>query len=405
MRSHPRLAPWTIRLVTLGALFLVACAPAAAPSPTAAPAKPTEAKPAATTAAAKPTEAPAAKPAEAKPALSKAEGPAASPATAAKPAAKADDPATMPINDLYERAKAEGGVFQCYCTMAQVNAEKFFPEFSKRFPGIKAEQIDATADKLVARIISEVRGGKMLADTFQGGVEYVLQLREQKLLREATIPEAEVYPAELKGVDWVSSDLQFIIAAWNTNLVKKEDEPKQFDDFADPKWKGKIIAEPRDLELLMGLAKHKFKDDQKALDLMKRIAANNPEFHSGHSELAEFLVAGQAAACLTCYSHHFPPRIAKGAPLGYLLDEGIGTILGTAVMKDSPHPMTAMLFHRWFVSEEGQKALANAGRTPAHPRVQPVEKTRSTKIYPIAVDDIKEWSKYEKLWKDTFGLR
>jgi ABC-type Fe3+ transport system substrate-binding protein len=67
--------------------------------------------------------------------------------------------------------------------------------------------------------------------------------------------------------------------------------------------------------------------------------------------------------------------------------------------------MTAMLFHRWFVSEEGQKALANAGRTPAHPRVQPVEKTRSTKIYPIAVDDIKEWSKYEKLWKDTFGLR
>jgi tripartite-type tricarboxylate transporter receptor subunit TctC len=75
-------------------LLLAACAPAA-PSPTAAPAKPAEAaKPAATAAPAKPTEAPAAKPAEAKPApstgsgqaLSKAEGPAASPAAAAKPA-------------------------------------------------------------------------------------------------------------------------------------------------------------------------------------------------------------------------------------------------------------------------------------------------------------------------------
>jgi ABC-type nitrate/sulfonate/bicarbonate transport system substrate-binding protein len=60
-------------LVTGTLLLLAACAPAAQPSPTAAPAKP-----AATTAPAKPTEAPAAKPAEAKPA--------ASPTAAAKPA-------------------------------------------------------------------------------------------------------------------------------------------------------------------------------------------------------------------------------------------------------------------------------------------------------------------------------
>jgi tripartite-type tricarboxylate transporter receptor subunit TctC len=71
---------------TLLVLVAVACAPAA-PSPTAAPAKPAEAaKPAATTAPAKPTEAAAAKPAEAKSAEAK---PAASPAakTEAKPAA------------------------------------------------------------------------------------------------------------------------------------------------------------------------------------------------------------------------------------------------------------------------------------------------------------------------------
>ncbi len=55
-----------------------------------------------------------------------------------------------------------------------------------------------------------------------------------------------------------------ITASWNTNLVKKEDEPKQFDDFADPKWKGKLIAEARDVELLIGLATHKYKNDEKA---------------------------------------------------------------------------------------------------------------------------------------------
>jgi tripartite-type tricarboxylate transporter receptor subunit TctC len=101
---HPRLS-WLARACVAAGLLAAACAPAA-PSPTAAPAKPTEAPkpalskaegPAATAAPAKPTEAPAAKPAEAKPALSKAEGPAASPAAkpaeakpAASPAAKTD---------------------------------------------------------------------------------------------------------------------------------------------------------------------------------------------------------------------------------------------------------------------------------------------------------------------------
>ena len=56
------------------------------------------------------------------------------------------------------------------------------------------------------------------------------------------------------------------------------------------------VAEPRDLEMLLAFAKYKFKSDEKAIELLKKIAANNVEFHKGHSQLAELLVAGQAAA-------------------------------------------------------------------------------------------------------------
>jgi iron(III) transport system substrate-binding protein len=138
---------------------------------------------------------------------------------------------------------------------------------------------------------------------------------------------------------------------------------------------------------------------------MRKLAANNIEFHKGHSELAEFLVAGQAAACLTCYAHHYPPRIRKGAPLGYMLSEGIATITGTALAKDAPHPNTAKLFYRWTASEEGQKAYAAGGRTPPHPKVEPREKIRPTNIYPIGTNEIKEWKRYEKTWKEIFKLR
>ena len=309
------------------------------------------------------------------------------------------------LDELHKSALKEGGTLNFYATLAQINAEKILPVFEKRFPGIKVNHVDATSDKLVARAVSEARGGKTLGDVLQVPLENVSQAHDQKLLLETTLPESAEYPSGMKGTFWVASDLQFIIAAWNTNLVKKEEEPKQFEDFADPRWKNRLIAEPRDLEMLMGFAKYKFNSDEKAIALWRRIAANNVEFHSGHSQLAELLVAGQAAVCLTCYSHHYPIRIKKGAPVNYMLSEGVASINATAIFKNAPHPNAAMLYARWVASQEGQKAMAQGGRTPAHPKVEPVDKTRTEKIYAISVVDIKEYPKYEKIWKEIFKLR
>jgi iron(III) transport system substrate-binding protein len=308
-------------------------------------------------------------------------------------------------DELHKAAIKEGGTVNFYGTLAQINAERILPVFEKRFPGLKVNHVDATADKLAARAITEARGGRVLSDVFQMALENVLQVIDQKLALDWLPPEAAAYPANLKGSNWLAADMVIITASWNTSLVKKEDEPKQFDDFADPKWKGKLIAEGRDVELLIGLARHKFKNDEKAFDFLRKLAANNIEFHKGHSELAEFLVAGQAAACVTCYAHHYPPRIKKGAPLGFMLTEGIATITANALAKDAPHPNTARLFYRWSASEEGQKAYAAGGRLPPHPKVEPVEKIRPATLYPIGTAEIKQWPKYEKVWKDIFKLR
>jgi iron(III) transport system substrate-binding protein len=309
------------------------------------------------------------------------------------------------LDEVYKKALTEGGTLNFYGTLAQINAEIILPLFEKRFPGIKVNHVDATADQLATRIIAESRGGKVIADVFQTILDGLVRIQGQGLFSDRLYPEAAAYPATLKGSTWVAADLIYIVPAWNTAQVKKEEEPKQFEDFAEPRWKNRLIAEPRDFQLLLGLAKHKYKNDDKAVALLKRIAANNIEFHKGHSQLAELLVAGQAAACLTCYSHHYPVRKRKGAPVDYLLAEGTGDIDATAILKNAPHPNSAMLFARWVASEEGQKAYAIGGRLPAHPKVEPVEKTRPAKVYPVGEDDIKDYPKYEKMWKEIFGLR
>ena len=310
------------------------------------------------------------------------------------------------IDQLYEKAKKEGGKLTVYAALSATSIEVIPPAFMKRFPGVTADHIDGTPDQLLARILSEARGGRVIADVFGGALPYMSQISDQKLLAPISLPEAALYPPHMKSDVWVATDTQFYITGWNTNLVKKGDEPKDFEDLANPKWKGSLMGEPRDFQLLIAFAKRKYNSDEKAIDLLRKIAANQPEFHRGHSQLIELLVAGQRPVCFTCYAHHFPPRAKKGAPIQPLLSEGVGEVGGAvSILRNAPHPSAALLWARWAISEEGQRVYAQAGETPAHPNVEPVEKVRPAAAYMLTIDDHKEFAKYEKLWKEIFQIR
>jgi iron(III) transport system substrate-binding protein len=333
--------------------------------------------------------------------------PAAGQASPAAPAMRAEyqDAMGLSIDELYRKALTEGGTLAYYGTLAQINAEKILPAFEARFPGIKIDHIDATGERLAARIIAEARGGKVLADVYEANLSAALQLHQQGLLLQALPPEAEAFPADMKGSFFLAMGLTSLIVAWNTNQVAPADAPRQLDDVADPKWRGKLIGEPADTEYLIGLVRKYGGNEERAVETLRRIAANNPEFHRGHSELAELLLAGQAAVCFTCYSHHYPSRMRRGAPVDYLIDEGVAQITATSVLKEAPHPYTAMLWQRFMHTEEGQQMYSEGGRTPAHPNVQPSERIKPDRIYGITEPDLNQLAKYERQWKEIFQLR
>jgi len=309
------------------------------------------------------------------------------------------------IDETYKLALKEGGSLNVYGTLTSDTAQKVLPVFEKRFPAIKTVNTGASSDKIVARVISEARGGRTIGDVFHMNLENVMQVHEQGLVLEKVPPEADVFATHLKGSYWVATRFNTLVAAWNTKSVSKSDEPKSFEEFADPKWKGKLLAEPRDAEFLIAFAEQRYKNADKAIEFFKRIAANGVEFHSGHPQLVELLMAGQGAVCITCYTHHVLPRMQKGGPLDYLRSLGIGLISATAVFKNAPHPTTAWLFHRWAASNEGQKAFGIEGRIPANPKVEPVEPIGLTTVYGLGEKEYREFGKYEKIWKQIFGLR
>src|SRR4249920_3843523 len=127
---------------------------------------------------------------------------------------------TETIDEVYKKALKEEGVLNCYCSLAQINAEIIYPLFEKRFPGIKINHVDATSDKLAARAITEARGGRVIADVVEFGLEDINKIHAQGLILEKAPPEAAEYPANLRGTYWAANNLIFFVGAWNTQQVK-----------------------------------------------------------------------------------------------------------------------------------------------------------------------------------------
>jgi iron(III) transport system substrate-binding protein len=319
------------------------------------------------------------------------------------PSAGAGEPT---LDELYEEAKAEGGEIVWYAAMPPANADIFIPIFEERFPGMDVQQVDQTAEESLARAVAEKRAGRVVADVFGSQVTVAVEASKQGILLNWSPPEAEAMPEGFKGADWTAADIQSLIIAWNTDQVPETEAPISWDDVADPKWKDGVIAEPDNYHILIALAEGKFGGDKDAaVAFLREVAANNVQFHSGHSNLAELLTAGQAKVCFGCYSHHFPPRIEEGAPVDYALDEGVANIVTASVLDGAPHPKSAQLFVRWALSEEGQQAYATAGRTPALPTVDPELPVRAETLYPVGPEGFAEYPDAQDLWKEIFQLR
>src|SRR5262249_61495730 len=102
---------------------------------------------------------------------------------------------------------------------------------------------------------------------------------------------------------------------------------------------------------------------------------------------------------------HVLPRMQKGAPLNSLVPLGAALIGATAVLKTAPHPNGDGFFPRGGASDEGQKASGIEGRIPANQKVDPAEPIGITTVYGLGEKEYREFGKYEKIWRQIFGLR
>ena len=142
---------------------------------------------------------------------------------------------------LLEGARKEGQVTVYSSMIADQALRPLIDGFQKKYPFMKPQYVRDDPPQQLQKMMAEARAGRMVADVLEStGLE--VPVRAANINQPFWSPEIEAYAPERRDPQnfWAPTRFSYLGACYNTNLVKPGDVPKSFDDFLDPKWKGKI---------------------------------------------------------------------------------------------------------------------------------------------------------------------
>ncbi len=275
--------------------------------------------------------------------------------------------------------------------------------FEKKY-GLKTTIWRAGSEKVLQRAVTEARGNRHTVDILEtNGPELESMSREKILVAVKSPYLGQLIPQALRPHgEWVGTRLNVFVQAYNTNLVKKEELPKTWEDLLNPRWKGRLGIEAEDQDWLSGVTAEL--GEAKGIKLFKDIvAANGMSVRKGHTLLTQLVVSGEIPMALTVYNYKPEQLKAKGAPIDWLtLGTPIARANGVAMAKAAPSPHSAILFFDYELSEEGQRILAGRDFVATSTKVENVFSKTGLRF----VDSGKmldEGEKWAKLYAEIFA--
>jgi len=323
-----------------------------------------------------------------------------------KPGATAADVALYTGADRMEKlvagAKKEGTV-SVYTSLQTADIGRLGAAFEKKY-GIKMVPWRAGSEGIVNRTIQEARANRFTVDVIETNGPELESLHRENVLQLVKSPYLAdlIAPAVLPHGEWMGTRLNVFVQAYNTRLVKKQDLPKTWEEFANPKWKGKIGIEQEDSDWLAGI----FNDigDARARKVFRdMVTANGMSVRKGHTLLSQLIVSGEVPLALTVYNYKAEQLKKQGAPIDwFVIGNAIARPNGIAVARRAPHPHAAVLFYDFELSPEGQQIIANLEFVPTSKKIDTPLNRMPMKFVDAKVA-IDEYDKWKTLYGQLFG--
>src|SRR6476660_8189056 len=180
-------------------------------------------------------------------------------------------------------------------------------------------------------------------------------------------PEAPGLIPQARDPDrrWYGVYANYNTPAYNTNLVRKSELPKSYEEFLDHKeWAGKIALDDTDDEWLSAIIE--YYGEERGKKLLKDIAAVlRPVMVDGHLALARSVGAGEYWLALNNYASLTVNVRLAGAPIDFWALDPVALFFGSVgVNAQAPHPKAALLGANFMLSRAAGQLLTKRGRMP-----------------------------------------
>ena len=308
---------------------------------------------------------------------------------------------------VVEAAKKEGEL-GWWSTIAQDQSQKIIEEFMKVYPFIKASYWRSGSVGIHNKVLIEARAGRPSWDVVsQTTPEFIHELKQKGVIAPYHSPERPHFSNDLKDKDgyWTGTYALPTGLGFNTQQVKRDEAPKNYQDLLHPKWKGKKISvDDESYEFLVGLMQAWGRGA--ALEYFKKLAAQEPMIGRGNSQRTQLLAAGEFPLAIA-YTHTIEYAKAQGNSVDWVnLEPVVIKFDGIMLGSKAAHPNAAKLFIDFMLSQRGQALLQSFSRVTLRDGVEPspprlIKGFKRVVLHPDKAQDAQESL---KLYREIFGL-
>ena len=305
-------------------------------------------------------------------------------------------------DEIVAKAKKEGKL-RVLSTMETAVIKAMRDAFNKKYSFIDVQVQELGSVEENQRFLLELKAGTVKAwdvnraytDFYDQYFPYqkkfdILGMAEHRVL---DIPPKLVDP-QLRNLVTIGSNIT--VVAYNKKLISAEKVPDRWEDFAKPEFKGKkFVLDIRPLPLGMLVPAFGL---EKAVDLAKKLNAQQPVWGRGHTRVMASLLAGEYPLFL---GPNFGAvrRMQMKDPtgvIGYKIPEPIPVRLHEAngILANAAYPYAGLLWIEFQASPEGQKIMDEHwpyGASLFAPGSVQEDVTRGKKL------SIIDWNHYTKL--------
>lgn len=232
--------------------------------------------------------------------------------------------------------------------------------------GIKVDVFQATTGKVMARVEAESANPRvdvLISASWNTATDF----DQRGLLLSHESKNAANVPTQFKSPTYIAQGISALGIVWNTTSGKTE--PRDWSDLAKPEYKDAVtMPDPAlsgaSLDLLLGLEQVQH---DKAWDLFKALKNNGMVISGPNAQALTPVLQGAKAAVFGAVDYVSYASINQGEKIKVIFPTS-GTAIAPRpmmILKSTKHADAARKFIDYTLSDEGQKAVAEAWLMPA----------------------------------------